>query len=165
LRARSAAWTPRWRTAAGESSRTLRRAPAQRRTSPLSSSIQLHQRLPRRPLCRVPRRALPASARRTRRRVLHPGSLERRPPAAAYLRSWPISASRSSTAKPASCSRAQFLEDAVATHVSLPASWTRDVTYRARNAAAYSRRAPRSRCLRSVLVWVTPVLRRRAWFW
>jgi hypothetical protein len=40
------------------------------------------QRLPRRPLRRVPRRALPSGARRARRRVLHPGRVERGPPAA-----------------------------------------------------------------------------------
>ena len=37
---------------------------------------------PRRPLCRVPGRRLPPGARRAGRRVLHPGRVERRPPAA-----------------------------------------------------------------------------------
>src|SRR5262252_515424 len=40
------------------------------------------QRLPRRPLRRVPRRRLPCGAGRARRRVLHPGRVEGRAPAA-----------------------------------------------------------------------------------
>src|SRR2546425_7135961 len=42
----------------------------------------LSQRLPRRPLRRVPRHALPPGARRARRRVLHPGRVEGRAPTA-----------------------------------------------------------------------------------
>jgi len=40
------------------------------------------QRPPRRPLRRVPGRALPCGARRARRRVFHAGRLERRAPGA-----------------------------------------------------------------------------------
>jgi hypothetical protein len=47
--------------------------------------IDSHQRLPRRPLRRVPRRAFPRGACRARRRVLHPGRVERRAPAALVI--------------------------------------------------------------------------------
>src|SRR5262249_45256426 len=47
-----------------------------------SSVIRLVKRLPRRPLRCAPRRRLPARARRARRRVLHAGRVEGRPPAA-----------------------------------------------------------------------------------
>jgi hypothetical protein len=48
----------------------------------LATQIGLHQRLPRRPLHRMPPRALPPGAGRARRQVLHPGRAERRSPAA-----------------------------------------------------------------------------------
>src|SRR5262245_3809025 len=47
----------------------------------LGETIDLLQRLPRRPLRRAPRRALPRGAGRARGRVLHPGRVESRPPA------------------------------------------------------------------------------------
>jgi hypothetical protein len=43
------------------------------------------QRLPRRPLRRVPGRPLPAGGRRARRRMLHPGRVEPRAPAALVI--------------------------------------------------------------------------------
>ncbi len=47
----------------------------------LAVRISLPERLPRRPLRRVPRRALPSGARRTRRAMLHARGAERGPPA------------------------------------------------------------------------------------
>src|SRR4029450_2176618 len=47
----------------------------------LSPALWLLQRLRRRPLRRVPRRALPRGAGRARRRVPHPAGVERRAPA------------------------------------------------------------------------------------
>src|SRR5439155_14307241 len=47
----------------------------------LANRLGLLQRLPRRPLRRVPRRSPPPRARRTRGRVLHPSRVERRAPA------------------------------------------------------------------------------------
>src|SRR6266849_11182815 len=47
----------------------------------LPSGSSLLQRLPRRPLRRVPGRALPSGAGRARRRVLHPRRVERGTPA------------------------------------------------------------------------------------
>src|SRR5262245_27681220 len=47
----------------------------------VTSSITA-ERLPRRPLRRVPRRRLPGGTRRARRRVLHARRVERRAPAA-----------------------------------------------------------------------------------
>src|SRR5438445_12801288 len=43
------------------------------------------QRLPRCPLCRVPRRALPSGSRCTRRRVFHPARVEGRAPASVIV--------------------------------------------------------------------------------
>jgi hypothetical protein len=48
----------------------------------LAIAACLSQRRPRRPLRRVPRRRLPSSAGRARRRVLHPSRVEGRAPAA-----------------------------------------------------------------------------------
>jgi hypothetical protein len=45
-----------------------------------ASALGYSQRLPRRPLRRVPGRALPSGARRARGRVLHPARVERRAP-------------------------------------------------------------------------------------
>ena len=52
------------------------------RTGPSALRKFTVQRLPRRPLCRVPRRRLPPRARRARRRVLHAGRIEGSSPAA-----------------------------------------------------------------------------------
>jgi hypothetical protein len=59
----------------------IRRSLANR--APSSDSFRrAPHRFPRRPLHRMPRRPLPRGAARARRRVLHPGRVERRPPPA-----------------------------------------------------------------------------------
>src|SRR4029450_3671894 len=68
-------WTPGCAPSRALATRTLARAREGLASNPL-------HRLPRRPLRRVPRRALPRGAARAGRRVLHPGRVERRAPAA-----------------------------------------------------------------------------------